>query len=163
MWERVRGYEDLYKINEYGVIKSIHHTKDGIKSERILKPCVAGKGYLSACLCKNGVSTHKYIHRMVAECFVPNPYKLPVVNHIDGNKLNNFFENLEWVTYSDNNKHAYNSGLKDKGEKYYNAKLTEQQVHEIRRLGKYDTFQMIADKYGVSRATIRDVLLGKTW
>lgn len=57
--------------------------------------------------------------------------------------------------------HAYNTGLKNRGEKFYNSKLTEENVCEILSKGKYTSYQKIADKYGVSKATIRDILLGK--
>ena len=150
-------------INENGDVKSIRYTKNNIKIEKLLKPCTVGRGYLSVCLCKQGRVTRRYIHRLVAEHFVPNPYNLPVVNHMDGNKLNNRYNNLEWVTYSTNNCHAYDKGLKKKGENFYNSKLRKEQVDEKRKFGKYGTFQTIADKYGVSKATIRDVLLNRTW
>lgn len=100
---------------------------------------------------------------MVAELFVENVENNAIVNHIDGNKVNNYYKNLEWVTYSENNQHAYNTDLKLKGEKIYNAELTESNVKEILKLGKYTTYQNIADKYGVSKATIRDVLIRRTW
>lgn len=165
MWKDINGYEGLYQISDSGDVKSIYHQgQDGrIVQERLLKPCPVGKGYLSVCLRKNGKTKREYIHRLVGENFVDNPDKFPVINHIDGDKHNNQFSNLEWVTYSDNNQHAYNTGLKAKGENFYNAKLNRRCVDEIRRNGKYTTFQEIADKYGVSKATIRDVLTGKTW
>ncbi len=103
------------------------------------------------------------MHRLVAEAFVDNPNSEPTVNHIDGNKLNNYYLNLEFVSYSYNNQHAYDIGLHKKGEHHYNSRLTEQQVKEIKLLGKYDTFENIALKYGVKKATIRDVIVGNTW
>ena len=104
-----------------------------------------------------------YVHRLVAEAFLPNPNKLPTVNHDDGNKESCCASNLVWVTYSANNQHARDAGLNPRGEGHYNSKLTENDVREIKRLGKYDTFQNIANKYGVTKATIRDVLTGETW
>lgn len=55
---------------------------------------------------------NRYIHRLVAEAFIPNPNNYPVVNHKDGNKLNNVYTNLEWCSYSHNNQHAIDTGLR---------------------------------------------------
>lgn len=52
-----------------------------------------------------------YVHRLVAEAFIPNPDNLPEVNHIDGNRSNNAVHNLEWVSHADNMRHAYATGL----------------------------------------------------
>lgn len=169
MWKDIPGYESQYEINELGVVRSKYRkiTNNNGSSyalrQRVLKPNRIANGYNIVHLCKNGVRKAVYIHRLVAELFVDNLSGLGVVNHIDGDKDNCRSDNLEWVSYSDNNKHAYDSGLKPKGELFYNAKLSQQDVEEIRANGKYDTYRNIGNKYNVSGATIRDVLLCRTW
>ena len=68
-------------------------------------------GYLQVQLYKNGIRSHKRVHRLVAEAFIPNPNNKPEVNHKDGNKHNNSVDNLEWVDKSENMKHAFRTGL----------------------------------------------------
>ena len=156
MWKPITGFEGLYDVSETGCIRNARTLK-------ILKPNKIGKGYLIVHLKKDGKRYARYVHRLTAEAYVPNPQNHPVVNHDDGNKENCHYTNLIWSTYSENNQHAYDTGLKPRGEGQYKAILTEENVREIKRLGKYATFQEIADKYGVSKATIQDVLIGKTW
>lgn len=156
MWKPITGFEGLYDVSETGYIRNARTLK-------VLKPNKIGKGYLIVHLQKGGKRYARYVHRLTAEAYVPNPHNHPVVNHDDGNKENCHYTNLIWSTYSENNQHAYDTGLKPRGEGQYKAILTEENVREIKRLGKYATFQEIADKYGVSKATIRDVLIGKTW
>lgn len=69
------------------------------------------KNYKIVCLTVDGKRKMKYVHRIVAETFIPNPENLPQVNHKDGNPLNNCVKNLEWVTNSGNQAHAYKTGL----------------------------------------------------
>lgn len=81
-------------------------------SNNILRGSIGENGYKYYRLSKNNKKKMFYAHRLVAEYFIPNPNNLPVVNHIDGNKLNNHVSNLEWVSYSDNITHWHN--LKEK-------------------------------------------------
>lgn len=121
IWRDVPGYEGLYKISNYGRIKALTKLQGYImRSERILNPRLI-KGYYVAHLCKNGIAKNILVHRIVAECFIDNPDSLPVVNHIDGNKQNNNVNNLEWVTYSENTKHAFKLGLAT-APKYWSGK-----------------------------------------
>ena len=169
MWKDIAGFKGLYQINDHGDVLSLKRIINDSKNhvyvlkERILKPNSLPNGYQMVTLMKDNVKYPEYIHRLVANAFIPNPFNLLTVNHIDGNKKNNNVNNLEWATYSKNNQHAYDTGLHQKGEGHYKSKLTRDEVKEIRQFGKYATYQYIAQKYNVSKATIRDILQNKTW
>lgn len=106
IWEDVAGYEGLYQVSNLGNVKSLgHNAKAGIMGYKFyhgknLKPypCKTRKGYLYVALFKNGHRKQYRVHRLVAESFIPNPFNLPEVNHIDHNVANNSVENLEWCT-----------------------------------------------------------------
>lgn len=166
MWKQVQGYENIYEVSDHGEVRSIDRSVNNYRVKgRVLRQHDSGKGYPAVALCKNGKPHTTYVHSLVANAFIPKPDTLLrlVVNHKDGDKRNNDVTNLEWVSYSQNNQHAYDNNLKERGEQFYNTKLTEAQVKEIRKNGKYDTYEQIAQQYGVSKATIRDVLLHNDW
>ena len=98
----INGYEGFYQITTDGIVIS----PNGIKKTEVVK-----NGYARVSLWKNGKGKHFLVHRLVAEAFIPNPDSLDMVNHIDGNKLNNRVENLEWCNLSQNIHHAYRTGL----------------------------------------------------
>lgn len=106
IWKDIKGYEGIYQVSNLGRIKSLNFNQQ--KYEKILKPQKAKHGYYLISLKGN----QKLLHRIVAQTFIDNPNNEKVVNHKDGNKLNNNVENLEWCSYSDNLKHAYNNKLK---------------------------------------------------
>ena len=91
IWKDIENYEGLYQISNKGHVKSLYKG-----SERILKLWDNGRGYLRVQLTKENTSKHIRVHRLVARAFIPNPYNLPEINHIDENKKNNSVENLEW-------------------------------------------------------------------
>ena len=137
-------------------------TKEGnvINKKRgnVLKPQPNGKGYLRVWIGKRLY----FVHRLVAEKYVPNPENKKQVNHIDGNKLNNHYTNLEWVSNQENRKHAMVNQLHLCGEKCPYSKLTEDAVIFIRN-NKTLTINEMAKKFNVNRNTISDVIHYRTW
>lgn len=103
------------------------------------------------------------VHRLVAEAFIPNYEKKPEVNHIDGNKMNNAVDNLEWVTRAENQKHAVDNGLQPKPAKTYQGKFTAEQREEIKRLWDSGMFsrRQLSKKFSVSHTCINDIINDK--
>ena len=97
-------YGGIYVVYENGDVLSI-------KKNRLLPHHSNGKGYMAVNTFINGVQKREYVHRLVALCFIPNPYSYQDVNHIDGRKDNNDKSNLEWVSRKQNIVHAYKNGL----------------------------------------------------
>ena len=99
IWKDIKGYEGLYQVSNLGKVKSLlgWNGKTYYKREKILKPYIQ-KGYLRVNLFKKNKGNKYLVHRLVAETFIPNPNKLPEVNHKDENPGNCGVSNLEWCT-----------------------------------------------------------------
>lgn len=119
VWKDVKGYEDYYQVSNMGQVRSKDrkvmggqglHTRKG----KILKPQPNNAGYLRQQFKVDGASTRYFIHRLVAEAFVPKKDGNDIVNHLDSNYLNNRADNLEWTTHTGNTRHAMNKGRFDK-------------------------------------------------
>jgi len=105
-WTAIAECNGIYYISNHGQVKSYKYGK-----ERILKRVITPKGYWKIDIWLNGKSRSITIHKLVALAFVSNPDNKPQVNHKDGDKLNNDFTNLEWVTPQENIQHAWQNGL----------------------------------------------------
>ena len=92
-----------YTIREDGIVTS--------RFGRQIKPQVSKNGYVRVELWENGKGKKHLLHRLLAQSFIPNPEEKPQVNHIDGDPKNNDLDKLEWVTQSENQLHAYRTGL----------------------------------------------------
>ena len=102
--------------------------------EKILTPKLHTGGYLRVVLYNGGRPKDFYVHKLVAETFLPNPNNLPEVNHIVGMKFNCHVSNLVWSTSSDNVQHAYDTGLQKSGEDHYESLLTNDEIRLIRKI-----------------------------
>lgn len=126
IWKEIEGFDGKYQISNKGNVKSLSKWKNGEN----LKPGINKSGYKYVNLVKDGRNkiVDMRIHRLVAKYFIPNPEKLPEVNHIDGNKLNNNVENLQWCSREYNIRHAFDNGLilKRFGNKNPNSKVVLQ-------------------------------------
>lgn len=133
-----------YQNTPYSVTKCGKVFRNG----RQLTPVDDGLGYLKLVLSINGIRMNKYVHIMIAETFHPNPEQLPIVNHKNGKPSDCRRVNLEWASVSQNNKHAYDTGL-NKGRRNVKAKVRcpDNII--------YKTVKAAADKFGVDRKTIR--------
>ena len=100
----IEGFPN-YLVTNKGRVLSLkdNHGKDRIKD---LKQSKLKNGYLSVLLYKNGKKYLRYVHRLVAQAFIPNPDNKPQINHIDENKTNNHVSNLEWMTHKENINHG---------------------------------------------------------
>jgi hypothetical protein len=172
MWKDIIGFEGYYQINEYGKVKrfsrQIFGKNNSIKiiNETILSDRDNGKGYRVLELYKDNIRYFKKIHRLVAEAFVdnPKPDEYNQVNHIDGNKSNNYYKNLEWCNNQENCKHR---------NKLYNNKNIENatlakmipcakvdlKTGEI--LEKYNSYKEAAKKNGFNKDYISQCARGK--
>lgn len=118
IWKDIEGYEGLYQVSNLGRIKSFikWNGHKYIKEVRIINPYknYSDKYYFRSVikLYKNGEKKDFKVHRLVAQAFIPNPNDYPIINHIDGNPLNNKVDNLEWCTQKYNVNHALENELK---------------------------------------------------
>lgn len=178
LWLPIAGYEGIYEVSNLGRVRSIDRKSfrkasnksfDGYWtniSGRLFKPVINNAGYFCVVLCYQRATKIALIHRLVATAFVQNESKLPQVNHLDGKKLNNTPDNLEWCTASYNLKHAYKNGLKipQYGETSGVARFTEQDILDIRELLRHGyTQRRVAAMYDTGHSTIRQIGSRETW
>jgi hypothetical protein len=160
IWKTIENYEGLYQVSNLGRVKSLprNTTRGKILANRIDK-----KGYHYVSLSKNGKEKPYSIHRLVALSFIENPEGKITVNHKNGIKADNNLLNLEWATRSENQIHAYATGLCKKGEMHGSSKLTEVQAIEIKYGYKNIPYKQIVQIYGITKSQISDIRRGKKW
>jgi hypothetical protein len=126
-WKNIPGYNNRYLINKIGLI--ISHYPNG--AFEILKSRIDRAGYETVRLSANGKTRTFFLHRLIAQLFIPNEYMKPHINHKNGKKANNWYENLEWVTHSENVQHGYDTGLNNTSRPKIIDKCTGKIYHSI--------------------------------
>ena len=153
IWKDIKGYENIYEINNYGYVKSLKrmvNNRNNYVEERIMSLEKTKHGYLRVILSKENTQKKCLVHRLVAKAFIPNLENKPEVNHKDGNKKNNYVENLEWSTCSENIIHSYNNNLR-KPSKPHTKKVKCIENNKI-----YDSLSDCEKDLKISRKSIRN-------
>lgn len=177
IWKDIAELNFCYAISNYGNVKRnervVLSPLSSQKGNRTIKsrptnPQDNGKGYLQLYVSINSKRKMLYVHRLVALYFIGGNIGLTnQVNHIDGNKKNNHYTNLEWCTNAQNMKHAVDTGLMNtKGENSIRCKIKESTILAIRRLNKINpkfNKSHVARKLGVRDTTIHKIIKRQRW
>lgn len=162
IWKDIPRCEGMYKVSNLGMVRSEQRKtirKDGkalSTRERLLKLAMDKKGYMRVMVARNT----KKVHRLVAEAFIPNPNKLPEVNHIDGDKKNNCVSNLEWMSHKENVEHAISIGKYKRVRKLSNTDIAQLKAEYVKGSKEHGT-NALAKKYGLSAAYIWRIIDGQ--
>lgn len=163
IWKDIAGYEGLYQVSNYGRVRSlnriIHYNRgyDLLCKGKIIGLHITNTGYYRAHLYNHQKCKKVFVHRLVAEAFIPNPNNHPVINHKDENKLNNKADNLEWCTYSYNSQ--YGTAIKRRTKK--TTKLVYQYTLE-KKLVRIWKSGVEAEKHGYNRSRITACCNGRS-
>ena len=147
-WYPIKGWEGLYEINKNGEVRNA-------KNKNTIVGDINNCGYYRVSLYNQGQSKKYFRHRLVAEHFLDKPEEKDFVNHIDGDKSNNSLENLEWVSQSENEKHAFENGLKQKTNKPFIIEFVNGDIKE------YENQYVCAKEIGCSQSSVKNWLNGQ--
>ena len=155
VWKDIQGYEGKYQVSNLGRVKSLSRKVFNgagyyVINEKILKPRKTHTGYLRVHLCRDD----RYIHRLVAEAFIPNSNNYSEVNHKDENKQNNRVDNLEWCTREYNLVYGSRKDYKKHFCKEYNIKMKGKKVICLNTNEEFLSIREAARTYKIHNTTI---------
>ena len=154
IWKDIKGFEGYYKISNLGNVLSV-------RSNKIRKLCLGSREYYCCELCVGGKRFNEMVHNLVAEAFVGNPYGKPFVNHINGVKTDNTYTNLEWVTQSENVKHAYKTGLAPRHSSIQNQP-NQVNIVDVINNKEYVSIRACSRELGLDRKCIKRSIINNT-
>lgn len=159
LWVPVPGYEGLYEINPTGLVRKLYKSR----APRVKEANFVGKdGYKRLYLWNEGCNKAHLVHCLVAFAFNGPAPENHIVNHIDGNKLNNSIDNLEYVTYTGNILHAYDNNLRSSGEDHPWSKYSDDLINKIRERHKEGLgCRRLAKEFNISKNTIVAIIGNK--
>lgn len=151
IWRKIDDYPN-YEVSSLGRVRNI---------ETGLILSGTKNNYIQICLRKEGTRNILDVHRIVAKTFIQNPENKPCVNHIDGNKHNNRVDNLEWVTYSENTRHAFRTGLIQITNNHISNRI-KQKVLCVETGQVFESLNQVAKYLGVNSGSIHQAIR-KRW
>ena len=172
-WRAVVGYEGKYEVSSLGNVRSLDRLVVHKKRNGVVK-CLY-KGKLLEHKWTKGLydqiyisrEKQKYVHRLVAQAFIPNPENKPQVNHLDNNPSNNNVSNLEWTTQKENMEHCAKQGRNAinifRGESHPNSKLKNIDVIKIREMKGKKSNREIGKVFGVSKGAVQRIISRTGW
>lgn len=171
VWKDIEGFESFYQVSSAGRIKSLSRkiirkrsSVEETLPERIMSVKKRTNYYPKVSLSKNGKVRYFKVHKLVALAFLQKDSAKNQVNHVDGDKTNNNVANLEWISPSDNIKHARDSGLIIDKSRKGNKRLNLAQVVFFKILHSEGfSYEKIGKIFNISRCTISDAVTGRTW
>lgn len=156
LWKDIDGFNGRYQVSNFGRVRSTisWNGHKYVSKERILKPSMTTTGYHKIeLIAPNGKKKSLKLHRVIASAFIPNPMGYPIINHKDGNPLNNSLDNLEWCTQKHNVEHAITMGLHK-----YSVAHTPREEEICNLYVQGHSSGEIAEIYGITRNSVMSTI-----
>lgn len=164
MWKNIKQFENCYQVSTDGEVRSLDRKVKTAKGTRtykgkLLTPNIGTNGYYYVNLSSSGTSKTVYIHKLVADAFLSNPNSLSDVDHINGNKLDNRADNLQYLSHFDNASKS-NKG-KDRYDKHLERNPKAKNVVGVKDgkiIETIDCAKKLVDRYGINYSTLKKSL-----